>query len=317
MNKQIIIVGIIAFVIGLIIGLCLGCFLWKCNIVCNKPYIRFEKGCCLDVNGNSICDSTTTTTTIPNNICIVPRPEGDPAVVSRVIDGDTIDLETGERVRLLGINAPERGELYYEEARKALEDLLLEKEVVLERDEINKDQYGRLLRYVYIDDLFVSCEMVRQCYATVYIIPPNIKHEKGLRDTWEEGKKTGLRLCNLSKCCINISYFHWNAEGNDCENLNDEYVTFINLCEYAQDITGWTVKDESSRDPYILPEFTLRPGAIVTLYTGCGTDTETELYWCSRGRDCNAIWNTDGDTLYLRDANGNLCIDYTYEGSNG
>ncbi|MDI6811717.1 MAG: lamin tail domain-containing protein [archaeon] len=55
-------------------------------------------------------------------------------------------------------------------------------------------------------------------------------------------------------------------------------------------------------------------GATVTLYTGAGKDTTTELYWNSSGCRCNAVWNNDGDTLYLRDMNGNLVMSYSYSG---
>ncbi|MHC1600317.1 MAG: lamin tail domain-containing protein [Candidatus Methanospirareceae archaeon] len=65
-------------------------------------------------------------------------------------------------------------------------------------------------------------------------------------------------------------------------------------------MTGGTVKNEANHI-YTFPDFTLAGGATVTLYTGSGKDITTELYWNSSGHSCNAIWNNDGDTLYLRD----------------
>ncbi|MBR9677003.1 hypothetical protein GOV04_02585 [Candidatus Woesearchaeota archaeon] len=84
--------------------------------------------------------------------------------VTKVIDGDTIELETGERVRLIGINSAEFGEECFEEAKEELEDLILGKEVTLEVDIEDKDKYGRLLRYIYVEidgeDRFVNYGMI-------------------------------------------------------------------------------------------------------------------------------------------------------------
>ena len=102
--------------------------------------------------------------------------------------------------------------------------------------------------------------------------------------------------------------------GNDCYNLNDEYVAFKNSCPYSCELTSWTVKDDSSRKPYVFPDFVLERGTKVKLYTGCGTNIETELFWCSSGYGCNAVWNNDGDTLYLRNSDGELVLSHHYSG---
>ena len=91
-----------------------------------------------------------------------------PFLVVKVTDGDTIDLSNGETVRFSGINTPEKGECYYNEAKQALTELVLDKEVFIERDMTNKDKYNRLLRYVYIDDLMANSYLVQNGYAKVY-----------------------------------------------------------------------------------------------------------------------------------------------------
>lgn len=240
------------------------------------------------------------------------------ANVSKVIDGDTIQIETGEKVRLLGINAPERGQPYYEEAKTRLEELVEGKEVKLRGDVVTNDQYGRLLRYVFINGKHVNVMLVREGQANVYVIPPNVNYENELYEAQNAAINEGIGIWERSKSnsvcsngCIGIAYFHYDAEGNDCYNLNDEYVTFKNACSYPCDMTGWTVRDETSRDVYSFPEFVLESGAQVTLYTGCGTYTDTKLYVCTK-RDCGAVWNNGGDTLYLRDPYGNLVLSYSY-----
>lgn len=98
-------------------------------------------------------------------------------VVSRVIDGDTFETIGGNTVRLIGINTPEKNEPYYDEAKERLSDLIENKKVILTKDKENKDKYGRLLRYVYVDDIFVNLKLIEEGYATAYSVPPNLKHE--------------------------------------------------------------------------------------------------------------------------------------------
>ena len=72
--------------------------------------------------------------------------------VERVIDGDTFELADKDVVRLLGIDAPEEGECYYEESKQALDKLLIGKEVELRKDVTATDDFGRLLRYAILSD---------------------------------------------------------------------------------------------------------------------------------------------------------------------
>jgi len=87
------------------------------------------------------------------------------AWVTAVIDGDTIEIEGGERVRYIGIDTPETDECYGPEATQANRELVEGKEVILIRDVENRDKYDRLLRYVITDGRFVNAELVRLGYA--------------------------------------------------------------------------------------------------------------------------------------------------------
>jgi len=99
--------------------------------------------------------------------------------VERVIDGDTIKLSNGERVRYIGIDTPERGgKSSGEEAYYANKRLVDGKKVRLEFDVQKRDDYRRLLAYVYIDDIFVNAWLVENGYARVATFPPNVKYEK-------------------------------------------------------------------------------------------------------------------------------------------
>lgn len=232
------------------------------------------------------------------------------SIISKVIDGDTVELSNGETIRLIGINAVERGQKCYSEATDRLKELVEQKEVSLESDVTDRDKYDRLLRYLYVDDVFVNLILIREGYANVYIVAPDSKYGTELHQAEELARQENGCLWEKSEAmqCIGILFFHWNAEGNDNENLNDEYVTLKNSCSGDVDMTSWTVKDEATHI-YTFSQFTLKAQSEVILYTGQGTDTSDKLYW---GKTIQAVWNNGGDTLYLRDRNGSLVLKYSY-----
>ena len=85
--------------------------------------------------------------------------------VTKVIDGDTLIIEGGRRVRLLGIDSAEREKPCYGPASSKLEDMVLDREVRLASTGEDRDEYGRLLRYVFLNGTNINLEMVRQGYA--------------------------------------------------------------------------------------------------------------------------------------------------------
>jgi micrococcal nuclease len=116
------------------------------------------------------------------------------ALVTYVVDGDTIELENKTRVRLIGIDTPERGEPYFAESWEKLKEFVLNKQVRLEKDVSERDRYGRLLRYVFVGDTFVNLEMVRQGYAHVYTVPPDVKYQEQLLNAEQEARNAKVGL---------------------------------------------------------------------------------------------------------------------------
>ena len=117
----------------------------------------------------------------------------------RVIDGDTFVADSGEKVRLIGMNTPEKNEYYYTEAKNKLEDLILNKTIYLEKDKKNRDKYGRLLRYIYTDDYFVNLELTKKGYARSYLIEPNDKYINKIKEAEIEAKNKNLGIWNISQ----------------------------------------------------------------------------------------------------------------------
>lgn len=96
---------------------------------------------------------------------LLPEPEEGIYKVTRVIDGDTIVIETGEKVRYLGVDTPELNESWGVEARKFNSDLVLEKEVRLELDKEKLDKYGRILAYIWVGETLVNEKLIEEGYS--------------------------------------------------------------------------------------------------------------------------------------------------------
>ncbi len=121
----------------------------------------------------------------------------------RVIDGDTLELAGGRRVRVLGLDAPELerdgqpADFLAHKAKAALADLTLNRQVRLEYDRLHYDHYGRLLAYIFLPDhTMVNAELVRRGLARVYASAPNLRYQKDLVAAQQEAiaAKRGIWL---------------------------------------------------------------------------------------------------------------------------
>lgn len=128
-------------------------------------------------------------------------PGGEQGRVVDVIDGDTIDVNIdGEvvRVRYLGMNTTERGELCYDEGTMANAALVSGETVTLVPDEEKQDRYGRALRYVYVGDTFVNAELVRQGWAEAVMYEPNDAHWEELIELEKQAERAGRGCHGIS-----------------------------------------------------------------------------------------------------------------------
>jgi endonuclease YncB( thermonuclease family) len=138
----------------------------------------------------------------------LPAWEGPPesaemAQVVRVIDGDTIDVEMGGeryRVRYIGIDSPERDEPYYAEATAFNRELVGRQTVWLVRDVSEVDRFGRLLRYIYLEDgTFVNAEMIAGGYARLVTFPPDVAMQAQFRALQTEAREARRGLWALAE----------------------------------------------------------------------------------------------------------------------
>jgi len=231
------------------------------------------------------------------------------AQVTRVIDGDTIAVTyqgTTESVRLIGIDTPETGENFASEATAALRGLVDGQTVDLEFDVDRRDQYDRLLAYVWVGSTMANEEMVRKGLATLYTVPPNVKYGSRLQSALADAKGNNRGMWgSSSQSPLEVTSIHANAAGNDHNNLNDEYIDF--LVTVSGTLAGYTVEDETGHR-YDFPDRVFNSGDTFRLHTGFGTDSQNHLYWGSG----SAIWNNSGDTIYVLDSGGHVVLEESY-----
>lgn len=116
--------------------------------------------------------------------------------VTRVVDGDTIELEGGKRVRYIGINTPEleTHDCFSKEASDKNKQLVEGKTVRLVGDTGQTDTYGRLLRYVYVEDVFINDTLVRQGFARAEPIKPDTRYAKEFAEAQQEARENNRGL---------------------------------------------------------------------------------------------------------------------------
>ncbi|MBU7045935.1 MAG: thermonuclease family protein [Theionarchaea archaeon] len=163
-----------------------------------------------------------------------------------IIDGDTFRLENGEKVRLIGIDAPELSQPGGDESRQYLAHLILNKGVTLKKGHEDRDKYNRLLRFVYIDDVCVNEEMIRQGYAEARYLPDPIREHYIQLEIEAEIARAGLWSRNIFQPRSNLrwgegipvidwfdAHKYYNqyviVEGTIVDTYNSGIVCFLNF----------------------------------------------------------------------------------------
>ncbi|XOB46405.1 MAG: thermonuclease family protein [Candidatus Nealsonbacteria bacterium] len=209
----------------------------------------------------------------------LPKEEGQPTkkeetyLVIKVIDGDTIEIEKGYKVRYIGIDTPETVhpskpvECFGIEASNKNKELVEGKKVRLEKDVSETDKYGRLLRYVYVNDVFVNDYLVRQGYAYASTYPPDVKYveqfvqaqrearenDRGLWAACKEAEEGGETVCEdgyLDEYQCSSNWLMRKYQNIDCSIDWESY----ELCDYGCEnnqckqpicTVGWKCKDSN------------------------------------------------------------------------
>jgi len=224
----------------------------------------------------------------PNFTTHTIKYEKEEAVLLRVLDGDTIEVNlSGEllKVRLLGINAPEKNMPFAEESKHFLEQFV-NQTIYLQRDKDDADKYGRKLRYIFYGNRFLNLELLELGFANTYIFGEQAYNTELIRAE-AQARNLGLGIWQKSKheCaasnCIILKELNYTAD----------FFTIQNICNFSCQLEGWFVKD-SGRNTFYLDS--LKAG-------------EAKTY------SKKDVWNEDGDKFFMFDKQGFLVIYYEYK----
>ncbi|MBT3398065.1 hypothetical protein HOA55_04525 [archaeon] len=194
--------------------------------------------------------------------------------VSRVIDGDTIELDSGLKVRLKGLNTPEKGMRLHGGAKELLSSWVLEREVIIES--FGGDKYGRILGYVYVDGLLVNSEILRKGFAGLYYYERDPYYDEMFgAEEFARASELGIWKKSDNYGCMELVEFKIDEP---------EKIILDNNCGSELDVV---IKDDATH----IYEETLEEGQ-----------------W---EKEFSHIWNTGGDSLYVWDEKG-LLIFYRY-----
>lgn len=198
--------------------------------------------------------------------------------VTRVIDGDTIDTDVG-RVRLLGINTPEKKQPYYQEAKDYLSAYGGK---MVELEDHGKDKYDRTLGYLFCNNELINSEILKHGLASLYVYEKD-EYYSELKKAEQDARDNNLGLWkqSLNLGCIELIKLKYEEDGNRC--TNQEQLILNNKCSSMKII----IKDDANHIEQV----------------SIATGTYTQNFSC--------VWNDDGDSLYIRDDSG-LLLFYRY-----
>jgi endonuclease YncB( thermonuclease family) len=202
--------------------------------------------------------------------------------VARVIDGDTIELDSGQKLRLKGINTPEKSIIGYEEAKDFLKKLSENKS--LNAEIMGIDKYGRGLSYIFIDNQNINELILEKGLGTLYYYEED-GYYKDLKNAEEIARKNEIGIWKKSPDANCLELLELKETENPKRCSNNEILRIKNSCNKEINLI---IKDEAT---HIYHE-TIRPFNILTKNFSC-------------------IWNDAGDTLFVWDEKG-LLMRYSY-----
>lgn len=201
--------------------------------------------------------------------------------VVRAVDGDTLEIAGGEKIRLLGVNTPEKGMLGYKEAKEFLK--LLENRTA-GMESAGADKYGRILAHVFIGNEHINEEILEKGLGSLYYYGQDEYYEKlKIAEEFARMNNLGIWKESKNKNCISLLELKYVEDGERC--TNKEVLKLQNLCDEEISIT---FKDDAT---HIYKE---------------KINTNTVFF-----KNFSCIWNDDGDSLFAWDTDG-LVLFYRY-----
>lgn len=265
----------------------------------------------------------------------------DEGVAVRVLDGDTIEMLLGGNsyvIRYNLIDAPETihpskpVEPFGKEAYEANRQLVEGKQVRLEKDIRERDVFGRLLRYVYVDGVMVNEELLRRGLSRVVVFPPDVKYLSRFLEIERKAQEVKIGIWSIepppsqaelpgslttasplpdeaAKAENPVVITEIFYDGAVARVESDEYIEIGNKGTEDVDLTGWRINAGKASQEFEFPKgFILNAGSSCRVYTN---EIHPESGGLSFGSK-RAIWKNSGDAGVLLDAEGNVRSRWEY-----
>ncbi|MFZ5954842.1 MAG: thermonuclease family protein [Nanoarchaeota archaeon] len=200
------------------------------------------------------------------------------AQVIKVIDGDTIETNIG-KIRLLGINSPEKSMPNYNEAKIFLNNLLNNETIKVETIHGNEiDKYSRILGHVYLDEVYINKEIIKNGFANLYYYEKD-SHYNELKEAEEFAIKNNLGIWKKSNNfgCLKLIKLKFK-ENKQCNN--EEVLVLNNTCQKLKVL----IKDNAN---HIFKE-----------------DINSGIF----SKNFSCVWNDEGDRILIWDDNGRVFV---------
>ena len=195
--------------------------------------------------------------------------------IYRVIDGDTLELDSGQKLRLKGINTPEKSMPFYQEATEFTRQLIENKSVKIESH--GRDKYGRILSYIFLNNQNINSEILAEGLGALYYYEED-KHYEELKQAEEFARlsQKGFWKKSPNANCLELI---------ELKTDEPEKLILQNNCNKKLEII---FKDDATH----IYHATLDPNSVFT-------------------KEFSHIWNNAGDSIYISDDKG-LLIFYRY-----
>lgn len=210
--------------------------------------------------------------------------------ITRVIDGDTIVIDSNETIRFLNVNAPEKNEPNSNLSKIFLSQYLNK---TLRFEFVEKDKYNRSLARIYSENgEYLNLLLIEKGLASKFLVDEkelkefSEAEEKAINNELGIWKKSPLYVCLSSSI-----------------DANSEIIYLRSKCGVLS-LSGLKLKDEG-RKIFHLKNISL---ASLTIHTGIGEDNETDIFFNSK----TSVLNNDRDTIYLFDSSSRLLLHHAY-----
>jgi len=247
-----------------------------------------------------------------------------PIEVKSIIDGDTVELSKKKHLRLLGVNAPEKGEEGYPEAKKELENLIKGRKIFAKI--LKQDGYNRMLGQVFYMDnrgnlVDINAEILKRGRAHVFLVEKNeldwaTESEYKNLQKKAQAKRIGIWALSRYQGVLHITSFHANGgryPGLKCnvkknEPPNCEYFRIANIGGPSKNLSFFKFVDCKSGKVRGFPDLLLDPGWSVVVHSGKGanqleiSNQPLKIHLGSQAE----IWKDSGAKLIIIDPQGKI-----------